>query len=388
MGRSSRRFWTAAAATGRLPDYVSPRGRRGQPRPAPPSVAADWSRSGRIARSSSPSAPAAFRGRRPTRSAVAREADVVELDLVEAGAHRRLRDVEVVVPDPLVVGIRPPEAGVVDPNAASGRPDREVRPLLGQDRVLEADDTADEVDPLLVEARGYLLGVVVAHRRSDPPGERRSEGVESDFAVLVLDVELDRVQAERRGVLLELPGNRGERHGHVDAADLGRELRTAGLAASSSPLPSPRGFAAGSSPLSSPRAPTATAVAARSSAVPPAVRLSRLRFRAARRRSRNRSLGSSFSMQGRKYAPESDWRCAWGSRALRRELASRPGRAPPAGPLPQGVLRPPAPRKPARTPSAATPRSRTGVRAYDSRAQLIPSGISLGGLVGRVEGQR
>jgi hypothetical protein len=93
---------------------------------------------------------------------------------------------------------------MVDPHGSAGRPDRVVGPVLGQNRVFEADHAADEVHPLLVDLRGDFLRVVVALRRSDLPGERRSEAVESDLPVLILDVELDRVQAECRGVLREL----------------------------------------------------------------------------------------------------------------------------------------------------------------------------------------
>ena len=47
--------------------------------------------------------------------AVAREADVVELDLVEAELRSLFGDVDVVLPDALVVGVRPAEAGAVEP---------------------------------------------------------------------------------------------------------------------------------------------------------------------------------------------------------------------------------------------------------------------------------
>jgi hypothetical protein len=64
---------------------------------------------------------------------------------------------------------------------------------------------------------------------TDPPSQGNGRGDKADLAVLVLDVELDRVQAERRGVLLELAGNRRERHRHVDAADLLRDRRACPL---------------------------------------------------------------------------------------------------------------------------------------------------------------
>ena len=69
------------------------------------------------------------------------------------------------------------------------------------------------------------LDVVVGPRGPDLPGERGHVARdEPDLAVLVLDVDLDRVQAEglQRRVVLELAGQARERRGHVDAAHLGR----------------------------------------------------------------------------------------------------------------------------------------------------------------------
>jgi hypothetical protein len=81
-----------------------------------------------------------------------------------------------------------------------------------------------------------LARLVVAHRRSDLARERHGRGDEPDLAVLVLDVELDRVQtrAAELHVLLELPGQRRQRDGDVHAAHLGRDgarATTAGLGA-------------------------------------------------------------------------------------------------------------------------------------------------------------
>ena len=87
-----------------------------------------------------------------------------------------------------------------------------------------------------MDLRDGALGVVVAPRRADPLGERDVDR-EADLAVLVLDVELDRVEAccLHRDVLLELSGYAGERHRHVDAANLDgqrprlQDLRPGGL---------------------------------------------------------------------------------------------------------------------------------------------------------------
>jgi hypothetical protein len=46
---------------------------------------------------------------------VARESDVVELDLVEAELRGLDGDVDVVFPDALVIGVRPPQTGTVEP---------------------------------------------------------------------------------------------------------------------------------------------------------------------------------------------------------------------------------------------------------------------------------
>src|SRR5437762_11565528 len=99
--------------------------------------------------------------------AVAREADVVELDLVEAELCRLLGDVDVVLPDALVVGVRPAETGAVEPPRAVGTPDRELGNAGRQGRILERDDSADEVEPGGMDLCDRALGVVVTLRRAD-----------------------------------------------------------------------------------------------------------------------------------------------------------------------------------------------------------------------------
>src|SRR5439155_1083586 len=78
-------------------------------------------------------------------------------------------DVDVVPPDPPVVRIRPAEAGVGVPERAVGVVDREVRALLGEHRVLEGDDAADEVVAVPVHEPRDLLCLVKRARRYRAP---------------------------------------------------------------------------------------------------------------------------------------------------------------------------------------------------------------------------
>jgi hypothetical protein len=153
---------------------------------------------------------------------VRREAHIVELDLVEARTRRDLGDRDVVVPDAAVVRVRPAEPRMVAPDRAAGRPDREVRPALGEPRILEDDHASDQVDAPGVRRGRQLPWLVVRPRRAYLRRQRNRRGDEADLAVLVLDVELDRVQAFARQVqvLREPAVERGEGHRHVHAADL------------------------------------------------------------------------------------------------------------------------------------------------------------------------
>ena len=138
---------------------------------------------------------------------VGREADVVEKDLVEARSRCCGGEVDVVLPDPLVVRVRPGEPGTIAPDRPVAAPDRHVRPGRREDRILERHDAADEIDARLMrEARRPARGVVIA-RRPDVPHERNTRRREPDLAVLLLDVELERGHAVvlEREVLLELP---------------------------------------------------------------------------------------------------------------------------------------------------------------------------------------
>src|SRR5436190_17111966 len=159
--------------------------------------------------------------------AVAREAHVVELDLVEAGFRGGGGDVHVVAPDPAVVRVRPAEARVVQPEGAVAAMHRQLGPLRREHRILERDDAADQVDPVLMRQAHDLLRVVVRGGGSDLVRQRHARMVEADTPVLVLDVELDRVQARDDEVLLKLPGQRAQRHRDVHAADLVRDERPA-----------------------------------------------------------------------------------------------------------------------------------------------------------------
>ena len=102
--------------------------------------------------------------------------------------------------------------------------DRELRPCCGKPRILEHDDAPDQVDALFVELPDDRLRVVVAARRTDRVHERHRPRCERDVASLVLDVELDRVQALvlELGVLGELPRKRRQRSRDMDPPDLDR----------------------------------------------------------------------------------------------------------------------------------------------------------------------
>ena len=157
--------------------------------------------------------------------AVGGEADVVEHDLVEPGVGGGLRDGRAVVPHAPVVGIDPAEPGDGRPDAPVGALDGEIGPLARERRVLEAHDAADHVDAVAVSERDERLRVVEEPVRADRARQRHVRGRESDLSALVLDVELDRVEAVALvvDVLLELAGQRRERARHVHAADLDGE---------------------------------------------------------------------------------------------------------------------------------------------------------------------
>src|SRR5581483_6485664 len=163
--------------------------------------------------------------------AVRREADVVELDLVEPCLGRGGRDVDVVLPHARVVLVRPAQAGGRLPAAAGLALDAESGLAVRQRRVLEGDHAADQVDAGAVSLLDDLVHVVVRPGCADLPRQgRHVRADEADVAVLVLDVELDRVEAVRSEthVVLDPPGDRREALGDVDAADLGRQAAVEG----------------------------------------------------------------------------------------------------------------------------------------------------------------
>src|SRR5207237_640662 len=78
----------------------------------------------------------------------------------------------------------------------------------GETRILEGHDAPDEIETRVVDLRGDTDRVVVPLRGADVAGERDVRRGERDVPILVLDVQLDRVQAVglHRDVLVELPG--------------------------------------------------------------------------------------------------------------------------------------------------------------------------------------
>ena len=167
-GRSRRRSGEIRRGTGRCRGRAWRRGRRRRPRHGRRASSAASPRTGRTARSPSPAASRLARVDDVVDVAVGGEAHVVELDLVEAGARGDLGDGDVVVPDPPVVRVRPAEAGVVTPDRAVAALDREVRARRRQQRILEDDDAADQVEALRVRASGDLRAACSTAARRRP----------------------------------------------------------------------------------------------------------------------------------------------------------------------------------------------------------------------------
>ena len=128
--------------------------------------------------------------------AVGGEADVVELDLVEALLRRFLGDRDGVVPDFLAEGIQPGQPLVVEPRLAGPRVDH--RPLglvVGQDAVLEDHDPGDRIDPPGLEVGQHLVELLDVDRPAGAglPGQR-DLGPVRDPAAVTLDVDDHTVQ--------------------------------------------------------------------------------------------------------------------------------------------------------------------------------------------------
>ena len=151
-------------------------------------------------------------------------AHVVELDLVEAGPRGGDRDREIVVPRAAVPRVDPAEAGARLPDGAVRRLHGEIGPRDREDGILEGHDAADQVDAVTVREPRDAPRVVVRPGRADRAGELRRAVDEADLPALVLDVELERVQAGKLQVLLEPTRQRRQRLGHVDSAHLRRDV--------------------------------------------------------------------------------------------------------------------------------------------------------------------
>ena len=102
--------------------------------------------------------------------------------------------------------------------------EREPGPPLGDERILEGDDPPDQVETGGVHLACRGARVVVRLRGAGGPRERRRAADEADLAVLVLDIQLDRVEAGalEREVLVELAVQARERHRDVYTAHLTR----------------------------------------------------------------------------------------------------------------------------------------------------------------------
>src|SRR5262245_26031061 len=127
--------------------------------------------------------------------AVAGEAHVVELDLVEAGLRCGRGDTDVVAPGAPVIRIEPREARGIVPRRSVRPLQRQVGPGGAQRWIGERDDAADEVDTGSVSRPNGRLRIVERSCGARLAGEARQGGRgERDGAVLVLDVELERVE--------------------------------------------------------------------------------------------------------------------------------------------------------------------------------------------------
>ena len=162
--------------------------------------------------------------------AVAREADVVELDLVEAGFGGGDGHVDVVAPGGAAVRVEPREAAVRPPDRAVGLVNCELGMRDRRDRILEAHEAPDQVDAGRVCLTRDGLRVVIRLGGAVSGRDRGRALDERDVAGLVLHVDLDRVQAvaPERQELLELAREAHQRPGDVDAPDLLRQRRMEG----------------------------------------------------------------------------------------------------------------------------------------------------------------
>ena len=320
-GARGRRAARSSAAPARCPCRGSPRARRApsrRGRRAAPSRCFAYATKLAI---SSPFGTLVLPGIDGVRDvAVGREPDVVEHDLVEAGARSGRGDRDGVVPHPPVVRVDPGEPG-------ARRPDRPVRcggsrsrGAPREVRVLEDDDPADQVDALAVQLPDDLSRVVVAtHRarlraRAASPVGAKAISPPSSLTSSSIVLSPYFVSAH---VLVELARERGERAGHVDAAHLDRQRprpdRDLSVARSSSAV-------AASTPAS--RAAFSLLPA---SVIPPAsasTASSRIPTTAARRRRRFGAVPSSRRARKRSFGSSDGYNMDTGSRQCRGCLAA------------------------------------------------------------------
>src|SRR5450830_216189 len=102
--------------------------------------------------------------------AVRWKSHIVELNLVESGLGGGLGNRDVVLPNFLVVLVRPAEASVVEPGRAVGVLDGQIGSTGREHGILEDRDTADQVDALGVKLLSHAGRVIEVPCRSDLAG--------------------------------------------------------------------------------------------------------------------------------------------------------------------------------------------------------------------------
>ena len=107
----------------------------------------------------------------------------------------------------------------------SRAPDRQGRPLHREHRILENDDAADQIKPVVPRELDRPAGLVVVLGGPDRRRQLRLGRTERNLTVFILDIEFEGVQAliGHARVLLELAVEARERHRHVDAPNLVRQ---------------------------------------------------------------------------------------------------------------------------------------------------------------------
>ena len=153
---------------------------------------------------------------------IGRETDIVELDLVEAEPDQLHGEVDVRRPHFLAEGIDPGDPIHIVPGPAGrGIGDGEVRPGLGQRRVLEDNLAGDGVDVVGVQGVEDGRHVVVGDDRAGLV-EELDPGVDVD--ALFLDIDDEGVQLGAVDQVEEAVEIVPVVHGRVEVDRLGREL--------------------------------------------------------------------------------------------------------------------------------------------------------------------